>query len=347
MKMYRRMTSIILAVIVFGSICIPLYATNFMDSIVSMATEHIESMLPGFAASEEIQLSNPSLGSVLSVYRATEIGIEPFPYSLYPIFSGQNIVALASVKGSVSSDVETTIFVDYANALHQYVTANPNEPFAIIYAQEGVFAINRENTLSTLKVGLTSVPYSIENLSFAQSSFTLTTVSRMYTLELNPTPRVHLNVTRVPNTTVSCCGGLCWAASLAMIKNYYDGTDYDAEDIHQSFGCLNHGTATAYIYVLRELGMLDYTYSDDYLTYPILYNFISNDQLLFTRLLGAPSNHIVVGYGYQYNTATAYFQFMDPNTGHNSKAFPLTTGPVTFDLDGYTYTMDYYIATEW
>ena len=78
-------------------------------------------------------------------------------------------------------------------------------------------------------------------------------------------------------------------------------------------------------------------------------NYIYNEQLLFTRLIDeeASGAHAVVGYGYQYNTATAYFQFMDPNTGHQSKAFPLTTGPVTFQLSGYNYEVDYYIAVEW
>ena len=350
-KSYKKVFSIVLILSMLLTTCMPIYAEDSVDSISQAIVDHLEYMLPQFAASENLSLGTVTLGAPLSVYRTTSTGLEVIDYRIHPILSNQSIIALANVIGDSANNIETTLYIDFANELQQYVAANSNAPFAIIYAEEGVYALSESNSLTLLKEGLSPNPYSIENVSSEGFNVIRGAVTIVCQLEIGPIPRVHLNVTRVPNDSAICCGGVCWAACIAMIKNYYDGTNYDAMDIHDTYGCVgsSYPRPDWYIITLDDLGMIDYTLSYADLTYPILYNYIYNDQLLFTRLIDEEASvaHAVVGYGYQYNTATAYFQFMDPNTGHQSKAFPLTTGPITFQLSGYNYEVDYYIAVEW
>lgn len=358
-KSYNKVLSLTVVLAMLFTTCMPIRAEDYVDPVTQAVVDHLEYMLPQFAGSENIPLGTVTLGSPLSVYRTTSTGLETIDHRIHPIFSDQSIVALANVIGTSSETVETTLYIDFANALQQYIAANPNIPFAIVYAKEGIYALSESNSLTLLKEGLSVNPYSIEDVSAEGFNVTRSVATTVCQLEIGPVPRVHLDVDPVGNTSLSCCGGICWAACVAMIKNYYDTTNYEAVDIHDMYGCVGAANPRPdwYIITLDDLGMIDYTLSYDDLTYPILYNFISNDQLLFTRLDGKWYNketdeiekvgHIVVGYGYQYNTATAYFQFMDPNTGHNSKAFPATTGPVTFQLGDYSYVVDYYIAVEW
>ncbi len=350
----KRIQCVFLIIAIMLTICLPICAEESVDPVTQTIVDHLEYMLPQFASSENIPLGTVSLGEPLSVYRTTSTGLEGLDHRIHPIISDQNIVALANVIGDSANAVETTLYIDFANALQQYVVANSNEPFAIIYAKEGIFALNASTSLTLLKEVASSNPYSIGNISPDELNVTRDTITTVCQLEIGPIPRVHLNVDLVDNGSTDCCNGLCWAASIAMIKNYYDGTQYDAYDIHDMYGCVGRlDTESQQIYgfllAMEGLGMIDHTLSYSHLTYPILYNYISNDQLLFTHLMeeNRTTAHAVVGYGYQYNTTTAYFQFMDPNTGHNSKAFPLSTGPVTFQLSGYTYTVDYYIAVVW
>lgn len=353
-KLHKKALSLILVITILFTTCMPIYAEDSGDPVTQIIVDHLEYMLPQFAGSENIPLGTVTLGAPLSVYRTTSTGLEVIDYRIHPILSDQSIVALANVIGDSANTVETTLYIDFANALQQYVVANSDDPFAIIYAKEGIFALGDSNSLTLLKEIVLPNHYSIENASYEGVNVILDTVTTVCQLEIGPIPRVHLDVELVENGSTSCCNGLCWAASIAMIKNYYDQTNYDAYDIHDMYGCVGRlSTESQQIYgfllAMEGLGMIDHTLSYSHLTYPILYNYISNDQLLFTHLMeqNRDTAHAVVGYGYQYNSTTAYFQFMDPSSGHQSKAFPLNTGPVTFQLIGRTFTVDYYIAVVW
>lgn len=349
----QKIVACVMTAFLFFSLIAPAYAEVSPNGVTQTIATQLEQMLPQFACSESITLDRVTLGKPFVVYRTTAVGVETIDYSIYPVLSNQSIVALANVVGDSAGSVETTLYVDFANALQQYLSANATAEFAIIYAQEGIYLLDNADSLILLKDGPTLNPYPIANISIASCNIIYGDVSPLAQLEIGPTPRVHLSVTRVSNQTASCCGGLCWAASIAMIKNYYDNTSYTAMNIHDTYGCIGIQSATrqidGVILALNDLGMIGHTLSYDYLTYPILYNYISNDQLLYTRLANTDggTGHAVVGYGYQYNTSTAYFQFMDPNTGHQSKAFPLNTGSLTFQLSGYNYEVDYYLAVEW
>lgn len=356
-KLERRMLSFIMVIALVFTTCLPIYAETAIDPITQVIVDQLESMLPQYAASENIPLDTVELGTPLSTYRVANSGLIPLDYTVYPVISNQHIIALADVLGETANTTQTTLYVDFAVALEEYVSTH-DSPFAIIYAKEGVFALSSDKVLTMLKDGLTNITSELYDIDLETINVSYAEISTICQLTLGPIPRVRLGVKHVPNdTSTHCCGdGLCWASSIAMIANYYEGTSYDALDIHHDYGCLggfayNHLRPYCYIDALTLLGMADYTLSYSYLTYPILYNFLSDDQLLFTHLYTvdpeATENHVIVGCGYQYNTTTAKFLFMDPNTGKGSASFPLTTGPLIFTLGGVTFEVDYYIATEW
>ena len=341
------------------------------SSIASMAASNSSTKIQTIAgqASQILPLlvdgnvSNIGIGSIIPSYVIEADGVMPTDYELYPLLANDEIIAFAQLTQSTNGDNLITYTVDFSAELQQYIENHTGQSFAIIYAEEGIFAINSQEEIECLKNRSTSIKHSIATLSTfntISNSLTFNQVFSVYNISASVQPYSTqslqyqtLSVPYVSNASPSCCdNGICWAASIAMIANYYRSTSYTALDIHTTFGCLGrqNGRPGTYEEALHDLGLgvNSATYSN--LTFSTMMNLIQGNRIPFLHLDNSDPdevNHVVVGYGYYWDQSAGsskYFYFQDPNSGGCIAAFP-SSDAVTLSLSGHTYTLDYYIVT--
>lgn len=308
-----------------------------------------------------IDCSNQTIyiGSKIPSYVLTSSSIEEIEYDTYPIIGNGSIIAFANVYYNDAGAMQISCSIDFSEELQTYLNTTADSSFALIYANEGIYAVNSTKQIHCIINRDTNVQYSITNFNSATSSLPVSSISLLIHLDSivsqqRSTQYMSLNIVRVDNTTTSCCpNGICWAAAIAMITNYHTGSSYTAFRIHEAFGCLGRGSnqASNFKSALGDLGM--YTYGPYYsdLTYSDMVAMTQGDRVPFIRLASTSggSGHAVVGKGYYWNgesTGTKGFYIVDPNTGTWLISFP-SSGTIYLTLSGVSYEVDYYIPTMW
>ena len=149
----------------------------------------------------------------------------------------------------------------------------------------------------------------------------------------------------------ACFGGLCWAACIAMIVNYYRGTEYEAIDIHNIAGCLSEvSTYLPYRNALVNLGVYSPSASFLPFTYTTALNLVEGNRLALMQIERTDDNgnvegHFVVPCGYYCSSDQTFrsLSYQDPNFGGGAVEFP-ESGPLMFPVGADIFTYQYYIT---
>lgn len=287
------------------------------------------------------------LGSKLSAYYIKDDTLLPSEYESYPVYINGKIASIVDVVRIDGEVSQVTIGVSFARELQQVLSQNLDIPFTIIYDESGVYLkfSNQNEMICLMLYGDTSETSSLN----ATNKIVYENVApkNLIDIQASVSPRTmlskKLNLSQVSNTSVyPCCrGGICWAASIAMIANYYKGTSYSALGIHDMCNCkeLKANYHPQQMLLMEDLGL--YVQGRHYsFTFNSLYNCIENDQLLLLDLQSSSGAHNVVAYGYYSNTVSDVerFHYMCPNVGARYASFP-SSGTVSFTLSGIIYTV--------
>lgn len=369
--MKKKIISLILAIAMSLSMTSGAFAAVEPNSIQETVNK-VATILPLLC--ENIS-ENCYLGEELDAYQVTGEGeIEAIEYRLYPVFSDEKIVALAQVVENSQGEETVSCITAYAGELQAYYEKNPNEKVAIVFAQDGVYILpegqvpvkiyaadnNGLGEVVTVTDSRNQISVSSVSSIEAMVSF-VPTVSQSRALQ-----SLTLGVVRVPNVGVGCTNedetgcddiGLCWAASMAMIVNYFCDTSHTTSTIHTYTGCMSHDTSSSdYKRELRNFGLYVYgAYST--FTYSTIVNLTQGNRLAFMRIERSyvqngetkKMGHIIVPYGYYYNPDTSspkYFYYMDPNYGGGIAEIP-DSGALPVPTSGLNYYFDYYLECAW
>ena len=364
----RECDQILWKVVIAILVCTPVMevmARGSSASFENTVVQKIKDMLPLIYTQEISVHDEVALGTPISTYYLDETGsVTVSDYISYPVYVNNRIKAIADViideNGSVT---QVSLGVNFAEELQQQLSANPEAAYSVLYSEKAIylkFLDDEDNDFICLKsfVGdeyLLNLevkeevidfmkPSPLSSIAFDDAQLPITTRSILFNT---------LNVSNVNNTSTSCCGGLCWAASIAIMANYHLGTSYTALQIHDRFDCLTsnyHSEEKSYI---RDLGMSAggpyYSTGLNAFSFSTLYDCIEDDMLLLLDLqdYGDGVAHNVVAYGYYANpnASSLYFYYMDPNTGGRISSFPSESSETVYiPLSGHTYMVHCYIT---
>lgn len=302
-----------------------------------------------------------AIGSSFSSYRITEDGsLTASDYTSYPLFRNDHIVGIIDVttddNGAVS---QVALGVDSAPELQEVLSEDNIQPFAIIYAHDGLYIkFSGDDDIVCLKPYMDYAARALNNTNFVLNNeihytipspaFDITYAKPMASYPIIET----LDIQKVDNTSTDCCpDGICWAASIAMIANALTNTSYTALEVHDICGCL-HEHSNYHSAEMDYIEQLEMTASG-----PFYYDIFNIDNtvdcidsgkymLLDLQDYGAAVAHNVLAYGYSISSNDSnYFYYMDPNTGGRLCSFPSTPGiSVSVPLSGYDYLVHCYIA---
>lgn len=145
---------------------------------------------------------------------------------------------------------------------------------------------------------------------------------------------------------------MCWAASVACISNYLNGTSNTAASVAQSwyntsdYAGYNLGlTVGLQDDVLSDYG-ISYTYKNQVPSDGVLFKNIYNDYPILATFKWSSGYHDVVIYG--VNVTGGYTYVMDPEGGFYSTTYSSSTGHTYFSTyNGVTLTLNSATCKYW
>ncbi len=304
------------------------------------------------------------IGNKIYSYKIEQERIAETDYELYPVFADDKIVTVVQLSQNDTGAYSACCFTSIAENVQKYFERNHEKETCIIYAHEGIYVYSSDNEMECIQnVENTYLsPLNINRVEREALKFnTINKIREVEVQVVHSRAKQHmtLSVPFVSNQTSICsnedCDGvwMCWAASIAMIINYYRGTSYTARNVHDATGCYSTAIPANYMSALRTLGA--YAYGPYYsFSFTNALTLVQGGHPAFMRIEREVSNgvnegHAIVPYGYHYdpdNSPLQFFLFMDPNYGGGIASFP-SSGDLEITTDGSTYVFDYYIGTSW
>ncbi len=370
---YNRSLTILLILVLIISMGSISFAAPYNEE-EQYLTNAVSDIIPQLMKTNLDANTKCSLGKALCAYKIEDGHITTIDYSIYPIIINDDVTAIAQLSQNDAGEYSVCCITSVADGIQAFYKNNPKESFCLVYAYEGVYIVDSAKRItlahSAINESLTSIADIEMNWSNLKhtplkilkdvSVSTVDLISQDNDVVMGGTRALQfmtLSVPYVPNATSTCSNcygrGLCWAASIAMIINYYRGTSYSAKNIHDATGCYSDATPSNYKSAIRTFGA--YAYGAYYtFNFSTIQTIVQGYHPAFMRIertdsSGVEYGHIIVPYGYYYypeSSSTKYFYFMDPNYGGGIASFP-TSGAVQISTNGYTYTFDYYIGTSW
>lgn len=362
--MSKRIISVCLACLLLISFpCSALQEQQEIGSellLFSDLARTVATVFPLIAPTEsntEIYVGNRVAGFIMS-----ETGMRESDYDSYPIFYSNTLIGFADV-----------IDTENGPAINCWVipenTLNYSSGISLIYAQDNCYIKTSSDLL--LAKGVSSP---VEASVVKKMQISLSPVGKRH-IGAAPVEKssqastdFYLNVPFVANASAACCPpGLCWAASTAMIKNYYHATQHTAASIHAQSGCFasaydilkedgieNPNAYDVEIYILNLFGInTSGATSSSYFTYNNIRSNIDADRLMYLHVENPTYSiaHIIVAHGYYSNGSTTGFYYTDPNNAAGAVSFyvlPAVAGNVMIPLQvgntGYACSLYAYIV---
>lgn len=267
---------------------------------------------------DDVNFNNLELGSSIITYEYVDDSFKVLG-EMIPIFSGDEIVASAFNVGDGTYSIETLLASDINNVGFDNI--------AIVYDRDEVYLFNGADFVLLEKSNTC-----ISERDNIDTSTSKTKEHHIATTDLRDNTRIRLNNGGIQGRTtlsyVQCdveyvtqnpYENLCWAASIAMIKNYKSGTSLTAADVsRRQFGTLQDQTLTGTLVqsCMRNKYGLNYSRRTA-LTENIIYYNLANDYPVmgvFSWTIGGESGlHDCVIFG--DNPFSLGISLMDPMRG--------------------------------
>lgn len=322
------------------------------DELINIASEEISAILSG-------DLGTCYLGNKISAYKSCLSGLQEMDYDIYPVLSEGNVVAFVQTTKNEENKLIVSCAELFADNYQKFLDKTDSEETALIFSKDGVYVSTPQKEVTCIYKTINEGLSLLSDINVQEEKLRFSKIEEKEELIIpdNHSKSLQYQTLSVPyvyNSSVGCstCDpiGLCWAASMAMIVNYYYGSSYNTSSIHTATGCMCSATASQYKAKLHNWVYTDgpyYTFN-----YNTIAGLIQGGKLSFMRLAPTGSNtigHIVVPYGYYWNnpsSTTKYFYFMDLNYGGGIQSFP-SSGSLYVTTSGTTYLFNYYIPCTW
>jgi len=322
------------------------------------------------------------LGAEVAAYRVNDDGVLRTEYELYPIFIDDQIVAVAQLLQNDSGAYSVCCSTTWALSMQEYFKDNPYTEISLIFAREGTFIHSatygniliydeKNERLSSIETHSIKKEDIKGNILQKKEALSVAKNMSARSVQFSTLPIPHVDNEISVCTNEECNGlGLCWAACIAMIANYFRGTNFTAQGIHDNTGCYSIATPLERISAMRTVGIYGYGPYNT-LTFGTLMSLIQANRPLFLKFgrtdsQGVRDGHAVVGRGYysSSNTTTKYLYYIDPNDyllpeereeleengttnfGEFIVSFP-TSGDLQIPVNDIQYTFEYYIETSY
>lgn len=213
---------------------------------------------------DDVDFGNLELGSSITTYEYINNTFEVLG-KMVPIFSGQKIIASAFDVGDGSYSIETFL----ADAISKVEF----ERVAIVYDRDEVYLFNGSDFVLLKKSDICITERDDIDVNTLKDN-----EHHIATTYINSNSRIRLNLDNVTMparldpyarcdvkyVTQLPYDKLCWAACVAMVKNYKSGTSLTTPDVSRAyFGTLKNQAIEGYKIqdCMRRIYGLDYTYS--------------------------------------------------------------------------------------
>lgn len=280
---------------------------------------------------DSVEFGDLEVGNKICAYEYTEDGLVDL-YFTFPLLYNDNIVALAT-------EVENGNF-QISTALASNLNDSGKTDVSLIYDSEGVYLFDgSEFTL----LGKSMIEVSSRQ-SVSAVEPTIGNIVKLSSLEVTEPLGYYPVAENRADTSWSCPVGyvrqgsgsnICWAATIACISNYVNGTLLRAVDVAKRFygeddydQSASHRTCEI---LMQNVYDLDYTYKNQIPSDNVILENLKDDFPLYGSFLWAKGSHAVTIYG--INIQSGYISVMDPEFG-------AATAYYSYD-NGYSYISDY------
>ncbi len=348
-KSFRRALAMLLASLMLVS-ALPVYAAGEEapaqdDPWMDYAQEHLGNTLP-FMREEELSFLEPGcqvyLGKRLSAYNSE---LDELPYAMYPVFADGQMVAIASVSEDENGELSFQAGPQFAEQLNEFIADNPN--VALVMNEDSIQFINDEGETETLAFFEDSaVPLSLASDVECSQAVPVTAIQEVPRTRAYGEDSGTVPIKYVPQGKYA----ICWAACMASVVNYFNGTNHSAVwmadylgkdyDDKETSGAIPSECNYWYAHTFNLSPVL----SSNNLSYDLVYNNAYAKKPIHAHVEGWDKKgdrhgHVVVIRGCYMSNSVVYYRIMDPNYGFSSVKM---NSDGSFDVAYVDYTMKPY-----
>lgn len=351
--------SIVLTLSVIFSFTVGVYAQSIsVDSDRAILSSHVLDVIHLIYDEQLSKNDQIVIGNEIQEYFIIDGCLQESELDAYPIIINDQIIGIIKVSRDSNNTIsQVSIGKEYACELQTALTNKSDLPFVVLHTDDGVYIkfssceefeqIRAFSGASQKKVALRSAEFEYTKLT---QKHTVAYEEQLVTATANTYKQ--LSVTRVANASPSCCsGGICWAACMAMMSNYYRNTSYSAMNVHDYVGCVPSGTNyhVTHREYIRQLGMTVIgTYdgsSSKAFSFDSVCYWIDRNNLMHVDLQGGIAHNVLCHGYYSSAQGATYCYLMDPNYGSVLCSVPETaSGAISIALRNTTYSVHCYIA---
>lgn len=326
----KRVTSMLLCLLMLFSIsafALPNPSSSSetveSDSALEYAQIHLSNTLP-FLKEDELSFlpedASVSLGSKIAMYDST---LTPLPYSAYPVFYENDVIAIATVTEDEFGEKNFQVGMQFANELSDFIQEEENNQIAVIVEEDSICLINSQNESVMISNSETSNVPSSSALPNGSANLSTSVISPSVSVSAALVTRSGTDSGTVPVKYVPQGNHpLCWASCMASIVNYYKGTNYGATQIANTVAHYNGqgeytgATIEECAYWYNSTYNIISHQSNSKLSYDTVYSNASNGKPIhaFCSNYTNPSDdgHYVVVRGCYISNSVVYYRIMNP-----------------------------------
>ncbi|MCI8307512.1 MAG: hypothetical protein HFH14_05615 [Lachnospiraceae bacterium] len=332
------------------------YAESYYESAVSAVREYSENYNVKEGQLDAVKLARPFV-----VYEIGETTQDEIYY--YPILdSTDNIVLLLSVMGTTDG-WKISVSEEWVDGLNKIGTITPE--YIFYKSEDNIYAENKQEKFcvegeTDLQLCSFSIkPYEIkrQEISDFVNRFVKTDVSSENNIDVKTkdgyTPSFSSSlsdstVCALYNKKGQGSYNLCWAASVATICNYRDGTNISAKNVANRVGIDYNAGANITVAqdALKSYGVNYYNMhanKDIRMSWSSLKSNIRDKYPVYASAKSHNSGHAVTAYGYTVAAGVKYVIFW--NSGNESSmAVEFKENGTSFSYAGKTYTWMYSVC---
>lgn len=350
MKCFRKMLSLILALIMVFTIQLPVFATDRINEKESEMLEKVVDLLVGVEENKDtfgmgnVNFTNLYLGNQIPAYIMGE-NIQAAEVKYYPIIEGELIVAIICAMEDDSGEITVQIGKDFADQLTAFIADNSavavlfSENQTVLISPDKANVVNVNEPIMAIDDGSIDVSSIKNKIEYAQ-------ISVMQPIVMYPMMRQARATSILDVPYIRQNGPYCWAATLISIGQFYTGSNngWSAPALAIDYLGTSHkddGVGIAYVPALfRNYFNLD---TKNYYS-TISYNDFKNYIYARTPLYASCKNqdwdgHAVVLCGFSDSTTSiGTLYYMDGNYGIRTSTIPYD-GSYTIELNGKIFSM--------
>ncbi len=263
----KRILSIVLAVFLLFSVYVNILATDVSLSIDEVSIKHMTRYInASYNGDASITISEPI--TVFDVNSNSTSGL------VYFAISNNSIIGMLTMKY-----IDGKYYSSYSEPYSELIAIyENNQSFALItYSGELLLKTNAELSILTANangISLDSAVSNCQNIELTHISDSEILITIYPQTRATIMTRIY-DVPFVENYSDNV-SGLCWAATVASMSNFYKNTNYSASDIYnicdEAYSGTPAGNDTWYPRAYGELGMtIDMNVSSPALTYSQIY----------------------------------------------------------------------------